>query len=84
MGLQSYGSIDGRFRKIIILAFMKYIIDLDAYELHPGMKKTSMTLLKNASVLHYDKSSLSFKRYICILMLMTKYECNLYIRVFLE
>ena len=32
---------------------MTYIVGLHAYELHPGMKKSSTTLLMNAMVLHY-------------------------------
>ena len=36
---------------IIALASMTYIVDLDAYELHPGMEESSMTLLMKARVL---------------------------------
>ena len=34
MNLQSYGSFDDRLKTIIAFAYMTYIIDLDAYELH--------------------------------------------------
>ena len=49
---------------------MTYIVDLDAYELHQGMEKSSMTLLMNARVLQYtyDRGSLLFKSifvYLC-------------------
>jgi hypothetical protein len=38
--LSSYGLFDGSFsKKIIALASMTYIIDLNAYELHPGDEK---------------------------------------------
>ena len=55
---------------IIALASMTYVIDLDAYELHTGMKMSSMTLLMNARVLHYtyDRGSLLFTNifaYLC-------------------
>ena len=55
---------------IITIGSMTYIVDLDAYDLHLGMKKSSTTLLMNARVLHYtyDKGSLFFKSifvYLC-------------------
>ena len=55
---------------------MTCIVYLDAYELHWGIKKSSMTLLMNVRVLNitYDKGLLILKKYICILMLMTIYE----------
>ena len=47
---------------IIALAFVAYIVNLDAYELHLGGEKSSMTILMNARILHvvYDKSSSLF------------------------
>ena len=32
---------------------MTYIVDLDAYELHPGDEKKNPTLLMNTRVSHY-------------------------------
>jgi hypothetical protein len=32
---------------------MTYIIDLDVYELHQGMKNSTTIVLMNARVLHY-------------------------------
>ena len=48
---------------LIALVSMTYIADLDAYELHPRTKKSSMALLMNAKVLNYtyDRGSLLFK-----------------------
>ena len=40
-------------KTIIIIASMTYIVDLDAYKLHLGMKKSSITLLMIARFLHY-------------------------------
>jgi hypothetical protein len=47
---------------IIALAFMTYIVDLFAYELHPGDEKVFNDFI-NARVLHYtyDRGSLLFK-----------------------
>ena len=42
---------------IIALATMTYIAKLDAYELHPRMKKFSTNLLLKARVQHYTHSS---------------------------
>ena len=55
---------------IIALASTTYIVDLDAYELHPRMLKSSMTLIMEARVLHYTygRGSLLFKStfsYLC-------------------
>ena len=57
-------------KTIITVASVTYIVDLDAYELHLGMKKSSKTLLMNAKILHYtyDRGSLLFKNmfvYLC-------------------
>ena len=41
------------FTAIIAVTFMTYVVDLDAYELHLGDEKSSMTFLMNASVVHY-------------------------------
>jgi hypothetical protein len=48
---------------IITLAFMTYILDLDAYEFHPRDEKIFNNLLMNARVLYYtyDWSSFLFK-----------------------
>ena len=42
---------------------MTYIINLDAYDWHPGDKKFATSILMNDKVLHYtyDRGSLSFK-----------------------
>ena len=39
MKLRSYKLFDGRFRTIIALGTMTHIVDLVAYELHPGDEK---------------------------------------------
>ena len=41
------------FKTTIAVTFMWYVVDLDAYELHLGDEKSSMTFLMNASVVHY-------------------------------
>ena len=49
---------------IIALAPITYVVDLNAYELHPGDEiKSSLTLLLNAKVIHYtyDTYPLLFK-----------------------
>ena len=48
---------------IITIASMTYTVDLNAYGLHLGMKKSSTTSLMNANALHYtyDKDSIFFK-----------------------
>ena len=41
-------------KEIIVLASMTYIItNVNAYECHQGMKKSSLTLSTNAMILHY-------------------------------
>ena len=55
---------------IITLASRTYIVDVDAYELHPGDENSSTNSLINARVLHYmcDRGSLLFKNiyaYLC-------------------
>ena len=40
---------------------MTYIVDLDAYELHPRDEKYSTNLLMNARVLHYTYDGGLFK-----------------------
>jgi hypothetical protein len=52
---------------IIGLASMTYIINLDAYDWHPGDEKFATSLSMNDRVWHYkyDRGSLSFKS-ICI------------------
>jgi hypothetical protein len=57
-------------KTIITLASMTYIVDVDAYELHPGDENPSTILLINARVLHFmcDRDSLLFKivfAYLC-------------------
>ena len=42
MNLRSYGSFDGRFRDKIAIVSLTYIVDLDAYELHPRDEKKSL------------------------------------------
>ena len=48
---------------MIALAITTYMLDLDAYELHLEMKKSSTTLLINARVLHdtHDRDSSLFQ-----------------------
>ena len=41
MDLQSYTSFDGISKEMIALAFMTYIVDLGAYDLHPRDEKIS-------------------------------------------
>ena len=71
MDSRSYNSFDGIFKKTkIVVASITYIVDLDAYELHPGMERSSMILLMNYRVLHdtNDRGSLLFKSvfvYLC-------------------
>ena len=62
----TYNLIDHWMKNIEImvsLASMTYVVDLDAYELHPGDEKCLTTLLMNARVLYYtyDRGSLLFK-----------------------
>jgi hypothetical protein len=47
---------------MIALASMTYVVDLDAYELHPGMEMSSMTLLMNARVLHYTYDRVHYSK----------------------
>ena len=65
--------------KKIILPSMTYIVDLDAYDLHPGDEKSSKTLLMNAKLLHctYERSSLLFKSTFVYLNLMIIYESHI-------
>ena len=57
---------------------MTYVVDLDAHELHLGDEKSSTSLLMKAKVLRYTYHRVPCysKVYICILMLMTIYECK--------
>jgi len=63
---------------IFILASMTYIVDLDAYELHLGMIRSSITLLMSARILHYTymiEIEMLFKSmFVCLYMFMTTYE----------
>lgn len=63
------------FETISAIAFITYIIELDAYELHSRYKKILNDFMMNASVLHftYNKNKLFFKN-IFVFMLMTIYE----------
>ena len=62
MDLRSYRSFDGRSREKS-LASMTYIVDLDAYELHPIDEKVFNSRLMNVEVLHYthDRCSSLYK-----------------------
>ena len=48
-------------KTIFAVVFMTYIVDLDAYELHPRDEKYSTNLLMNARVLHYTYDGGLFK-----------------------
>lgn len=54
---------------ILTITSMTYIVDLDAYELYPGMEKSSTILLMSAKVLHdtYDRGKSIIQKYIYIL-----------------
>jgi hypothetical protein len=69
---------------IIALASTTYIVDLDAYELHPEMEKSSMTLLMKTRVLHYayDKVLVLFKKFIFVLNINDYTSIFFYIYIF--
>lgn len=76
MDLQPYGPYD---ETTIAFAFMTYMIDLDAYEFHWGMKKFSITLVMHTRVSCYthDRGSLLSKStFVYLIMVMSVYKCN--------
>ena len=72
------------FWKIIAFASMTCIVNLDAKQLHSQDEKVFNNFIFNARVLHftYDRVNGLLRKYICMLMLMTKYGCDCCIYTF--
>ena len=72
--LWSYSSFE---RIIAMLASMTYIIDLDAYAGEWKIVSISLWWILGFCILHMI-GLIVIQKYICILMLMTTYECSFF------
>ena len=79
--LRNYLMVD--LNTIIALASMTYIVDIDAYELHLGDEKIFNNFSNESQgfTLYMQQGFIIIQKYICILMLMTIYECIFFLHI---